>query len=144
MEIHADAVAEALSRAPKRRGPYRKRQLADFALRQLKRAEKYQRQLDREIHRARKAHEPIDSVLIQAVQTAKTITDTMLNAIEQVRRSQKAEAEKLGGLTDDALLEVLRVHLFRLRWSDDDKRKMLAQWFGDEVAELLMPQREVA
>ena len=138
--VYLDAVEEALGKH--RRGWRRpKRQLRDFAVRQLKRAEKLQRMLDAEITKANKG-EGIDPVLVQAIQTSKALTDTMMNAIEQVRRSDVATQKKLGGLTEEQLYEVLKVGLERIRWTDEDKYRCVAHWFGVDVANVLMKQQK--
>lgn len=137
--VYLDAVEEALKkpRKPSHRRP--KRQLRDFAVRQLKRAEKLQRHLDAEIERGKRGEGGgIDPLLVQAVQTAKALTDTMMNAIEQVRRSEAAEQKKLAGLSEEQLYEVLKVGLERIHWTDEDKHRLITHWFGVDVADVLV------
>jgi hypothetical protein len=137
--VHVDAVEEALKvKSPRNARP--KRQLRDFAVRQLKRSEKYQRELDKALEKARKTGAPIDPVLVQAVQTAKSITDTMMTAIEQVRRSEKSEREKMSGLTDDQLMQVLITQLPRIADEMDDEqwRALLGTRWSAAVIEVLL------
>lgn len=143
--VHLDAVEEALRKPVRRTRNRPRRQLRDFAVRQLRRAEKYQNALDKQMALAKKGT-ALDPVLVQAVQTAKSITDTMMNAIEQIRRSDKAEREKMGGLTDDQLLQVLITQLARVAGSmtDDQWRLLIGVKFGEAVADALLGPREVA
>lgn len=140
--VYLDSIEEALKK-PRKGGRRPRRQLRDFAVRQLKRAEKLQRHLDAELNKCGKG-EAIDPLLVQAVQTSKALTDTMMNAIEQVRRSEAAEQKKLAGLSEEQLYEVLKVGLERIRWTEDDKHRLLTHWFGVDVADVLVkrPRKE--
>lgn len=141
--VHLDAVEEALSK-PVRRAPGRpRRQLRDFAIRQLKRAEKLQRYLDGELKKGKKGKQ-LDPVFVQAVQTCKSLTDTMMNAIEQIRRADKAEKDKLGGLTEEQLDQVFKTQLARIAPNLDDeaRRLLITTWYGEDVAEVLLKPRE--
>jgi len=150
--IYLDAVDEAMQRrralvvAPKApRKP--RRQLNDIAIRQLKHAEKLQRIMGRTIaeasgpERLDEHGKPIKQPEITAafVQSFNQLTQSITNAMEQIRRGDKAEKEKLGGLSEEQMDEVFKQQLERIatKLDDYDRYVLLLAWYGEEVAMLI-------
>lgn len=134
----------ARASVPGRRGPYRRKQLIDIAVKQLLMARQVQSQMTRTIEEARKDPEkPLES---QFLRDFNALTKTITDLTEQIRRSRKDERQAMGGLSNEQLDEVLRIHLPRIAagMTDADKRLVLAVWFGDEVTKVLLAPREAA
>jgi hypothetical protein len=146
--IFVDAIDEALRRranlVTKPKPPRRpRRQLNDIAMRQLKRAERIQRLMTREIVEIESEKDaegkPSGKVPGELVTNFNQLTHTVSNLMEQIRRGEKAEREKFGGLTEDQMDEVFKQQLHRIAPSiqDYDRYVLLTAWYGEEIATLL-------
>lgn len=140
--LSLDVIDDAL----KERGPStrRSRRLAeDVLLRQLRQCELIRRQIDRLLFRSSKADSTWvpDLELVQMIAKNAEVTKAMVDAIRQVRQAEQAARK---GLTDEQLDKVAIAHLTRLasEMTDDQRRAMIAVWFGPKAAERLVPLAE--
>lgn len=139
-----DAVEAVLQRSPAsggKRGPYRKKQLIDVSVKQLLMARDVQSMLKKDVELAKKEDR---SLGLEWLREFNALTTTITNATEQIRRSRKEERAAMGGLSNEQLDDVLRMHLPRIAngLEERDRRTILALWFGPEVAEVLLRSRE--
>lgn len=141
LKVRAHRVARGLDKPkPPRRS---RRQLNDIAMRQLRQAEKVQRMMARQIGLV--ADEKDDSgkqvgcVSADFIESFNKLTATIAQLMEQIRRGEKLEREKFGGLTEDQMDEVFKQQLQRIgpRIEDYDRFVLLTAWYGEEIARLL-------
>jgi hypothetical protein len=135
--LFVNALDEARSRGVKPSRKDRvgrpKRHLADIELKTLKQAEQLRRRLDKKLVEMGSDWIPDESF----VETFKSVVSAVNQLSRTYRLGREAEAKAFATLTEEQLLDVLRVQLPRIAtdFSEDEWRVLIGIGMGEDIAE---------